>query len=222
MKSNPNIQEYMEGGQIDNSSEIIDVTINEKVYHLLHLVSEEEKENGLMEITSLLDNEGALFDYSDSPEPELSFWMKDTHIPLLICFINEEGKVISTHKGVPDTEDLITESSEFIAYVIEVNEGENINPGDQTSLGMEEEPDDFDAYPELKVNKLVIYGSDGQPQGYLQGGERIFSRIATRKIIAKAKKAYSTKDDKDYKALGRFIFKEMHAQDNRSPEYIEN
>ena len=215
-------KKYMEGGQIDNSSEIIDVTINEKVYHLLHLVSEEEKENGLMEITSLLDDEGALFDYSDSPEPELSFWMKDTHIPLLICFINEEGKVISTHKGIPDTEDLITESSEFIAYVIEVNEGENINPGDQTSLGTEEEPDDFNAYPELKVNKLVIYGSDGQPQGYLQGGERIFSRIATRKIIAKAKKAYSTKDDKDYKALGRFIFKEMHAQDNRSPEYIEN
>lgn len=216
------VRGYAKGGQIDNSLGIVDVTINDKVYHLIHLVSDDEKENGLMEVTSLDDDEGALFDYSNSPEPELSFWMKNTHIPLLICFINEEGKVISVHEGVPDTEDPIEESSEFISYVIEVNSGENIKPGDQTSLGSEEEQDDFEAYPDLKVNKLVIYGSDGQPQGYLQGGERIFSRIATRKIIAKAKKAYSTKEDKDYKALGRFIFKEMRAQDNREPEYIEN
>lgn len=38
----------------------------------------------------------------------------------------------------------------------------------------------------------------------------------------KAKKAYASKEDKDYKALGRYIFKEMDAQDNRPAEYVDN
>ena len=38
----------------------------------------------------------------------------------------------------------------------------------------------------------------------------------------KTKCAYVSKEDKDYKSLGRYIFKEMDAQDNRDPEYVEN
>lgn len=51
----------------------IDVTINGKVYHLLHLISEEEKERGLMDVESMDDDEGALFDYSDNPQEALDF-----------------------------------------------------------------------------------------------------------------------------------------------------
>lgn len=155
--------------------------------------------------------------------------MKDTTIPLLICFVNENGKVISVHQGTPMSEEPITESSEFVAYVIEVDVNENIHPGDQTSLGMKEELDEDeedeneeDEHPELGVNKLYVYGSDGNVQATLQGGERIFSRKSTAVIIRKAKRAYVSKEDKDYKALGRYIFKEMDAQDNRDPEYVEN
>ena len=154
--------------------------------------------------------------------------MKDTTIPLLICFINENGNVISVHEGQPLSEEMITESSEFIAYVIEVGVQEEINPGDQTSLGNqnineeEEDEDEEDIHPELNVNRLYVYGSDGEVQAELQGGERIFSRKSSKVIIAKAKRAYVSKEDKDYKSLGRYIFKEMDAQDNRDPEYINN
>ena len=151
--------------------------------------------------------------------------MKDTTIPLLICFINEDGKVISVHKGKPLSEEMITESSEFIAYVIEVGIYEKINPGDQTSLGSknineetEEIEDEEDIHPELNVNRLYVYGSDGEVQAELQGGERIFSRKSSKVIISKSKRAYVSKEDKDYKSLGRYIFKEMDAQDNRDPE----
>lgn len=140
--------------------------------------------------------------------------MKDTTIPLLICFINEDGEVISVHKGEPLSEEPITESSEFVAYVIEVNVDENIKEGDQTSLGQE------DNYPDVEVNRLYIYGSDGNVQATLQGGERIFSRKSSKVIIKKAKKAYMSKEDKDYKALGRYVFKEMKAQDERPAEYV--
>lgn len=181
-----------------------------------------------MNVEELDPQEGALFDYSDEPQAELSFWMKDTTIPLLICFVNESGKVISVHKGKPLSEEMITESSEFVAYVIEVGIYEKINPGDQTSLGNQnineeiEDEDEEDIYPELNVNRLYVYGSDGEVQAELQGGERIFSRKSSKVIISKAKRAYLSKEDKDYKALGRYIFKEMDAQDNRDPEYVQN
>ena len=222
-------RKYAEGGQFEEIDGFVDIDINGITYHLLHLVTEEQKERGLMDVEELDEHEGALFDYSDEPQAEISFWMKDTTIPLLICFINENGKVISVHQGTPMSEELITESSEFVAYVIEVDANENIHPGDQTSLGMKEETDEDeedengeDEHPELGVNKLYVYGSDGNIQATLQGGERIFSRKSTKVIIRKAKRAYISKDDKDYKALGRYIFKEMDAQDNRDPEYVEN
>ena len=222
-----NERKYAEGGQFEEIDGFVNIDINGTTYHLLHLITEEQKERGLMDVEELDKHEGALFDYSDEPQAEISFWMKDTTIPLLICFINENGKVISVHQGTPMSEELITESSEFVAYVIEVDVNENIRPGDQTSLGtkedIDEEDDDLeDEHPELGINKLYVYGSDGSIQATLQGGERIFSRKSTKVIIKKAKKAYISKEDKDYKALGRYIFKEMDAQDNRDPEYVEN
>jgi len=41
----------------------------------------------------------------------------------------------------------------------------------------------------------------------LESGERIVSRRETKVIIKKALKANSSKEDKDYKALGKYIFK---------------
>ena len=212
--SNEHIDSFAEGGQFDTSDNWIEVQIGDKIYNLLVAKTDDEKEIGLMNVESMESNEGMLFDYSDEPQPEVSFWMKDTSIPLKICFVNEDGIIISVHDAEPFSEELITESSEFVAYVIEVNQGENIKAGDETSLG---ETDN----PELEVNKLYVYGPDGDIQAELLGGERIFSRISSRVIIRKAKKAFLSKDDKDYKALGRYIFKEMDAQDNRKPQYTE-
>jgi hypothetical protein len=41
----------------------------------------------------------------------------------------------------------------------------------------------------------------------LWGGERIVSRRETKVLIAKAFRARESHNDKDYKALGRYIFK---------------
>lgn len=151
--------------------------------------------------------------------------MKDTEIPLDIIFINQDGKVISVKQGEPNSEEFITEDSEFVSCVIELNINSGVKAGDKTDLFEElneEDDEDIDEYPELSVNRLYVYGSDGNVQAELQGGERIFSRKSSVVIIRKAKKAYASKDDKDYKALGRYVFKEMDAQDNRGPEYVEN
>lgn len=157
--------------------------------------------------------------------------MKDTTIPLNILFINKEGVVISSHDGEPLSEELITEDSEPVYWVIELNQSEQIPQGTYTDLALRDEPDDEpkeedddaeDEHPELNVNKLYIYGSDGQVQGEIEAGTRIFSRKSTKVLIRRAKKAYLSKSDADYKALGRYIFNEIKAQDNREPEYVNN
>ena len=209
-----------------NNETWIEVQIGDKIYNLLVATTEEEKERGLMGIEELPENEGMLFDYSDEPQAELSFWMKNVDIPLDIIFVNQDGIVISVKQGVPNSEEYITESSEFISCVIELNANSGVKSGDKTDLFEEldniEEEDEEDTHPELGINRLYVYGSDGSIQAELQGGERIFSRKSTKRIIVLAKKAYASKEDKDYKALGRYIFKEMDAQDNREPEYVDN
>ena len=224
------IKTFGEGGQFESDLDMVPVVINNKTYNLLYLYSEEEKQRGLQNVEDMADNVGALFDYSDDPQNDLSFWMKDTTIALRILFINKDGVVISAHNGEPLSEKLITEESEPIYFVIELNQSEQVPQGAYTNLTIHDEPDaepeddddesEEDEHPEVKVNKLYIYGSDGNVQAEIASGCRIFSRKSTAVIIRKAKKAYLSKLDKDYKSLGRYVFNEIKAQDNRPAEYV--
>lgn len=193
------------------------VKINNNEYELLVAKTEEEKETGLQQVENMSDNEGMLFDYRDDPQEECIFWMKDTTIPLDIIFVDDNNEVISVVEGEPESLDQIVENN--VSMVIELNVKSGVKAGDIVVL-----PDDFDetAHPELEPNKIYIIGSDGKPQGEIVGGERIFSRICTRKIIKAAKKAFFSREDKDYKKLGKIVFDELNAQDSRKPEYVEN
>jgi len=41
-------------------------------------------------------------------------------------------------------------------------------------------------------------------------------------LIKKALKANASKEDKDYKALGKYIFKVLKGQDERPAEYVQS
>lgn len=147
--------------------------------------------------------------------------MKDTTIPLDIIFVSEEDEVIDVLNGTPESELLLTckaPGKHYIKYVIELNAKSEVKKGDDVEF------DSFDesAYPNLEPNKMYVIGSDGEIQAELEGGERIFSRISTRKILAAAKRAFVSKLDKDYKKLGKIVFTELSAQDSRDPEYVES
>lgn len=191
-----------EGGTVKDMTEI---KINNKIYTVEKAVSEKEKRAGLSNRESLGVSEGMLFIY-DEPQ-DVSFWMKDTKIPLDIVFIDEDDEVISVKHGTPMSEDAITESN--VQYVLEVNANSDIKAGDEV---------DF----EDELPKMKILAPDGSVQLELEGGERIVSRRETKILIKKAKKAQQSKDDKDYKALGRYIFKVFNKQDNRDPEYVNS
>ena len=69
---------------------------------------------------------------------------------------------------------------------------------------------------------MKVLAQDGSDQYELWGGERIFSRKNTKVLIRKAKKANLSQEDKDYKALGKYMFKCIKIQDTREPEYVQS
>lgn len=189
---------------------MISIEIGDRTYKVREAKTEEEKEKGLQGVTELPEDEGMLF-YFNPPE-DVSMWMKGTLIPLDIIFINKDKEVVYVGEGIPNSESLITVSD--TAYVLEVNQNSGVEEGDE--LDLEDDEDDNDTPPVMKV-----LAQDGSTQMDLWGGERIFSRKNTVILIKKAKKAASTNDEKDYKALGRYMFKCIKGQDDRPTEYVE-
>lgn len=186
------------------------IKVNNKEFNVEVAKTDEEKEKGLSNIYYLSDDEGMLFIY-DEPQ-EVSFWMKDTFIPLDIIFINDEEEVISVHKGVPEDETPITEDN--VLYVLEVSQGSGIKPGDELDF-------DEDQKDQVTNQKMLVLDENGDVQMELDGGERIFSRKNTKILIKFALKAYKTKQDKDYKTVGKKLFKFLDIQESNNPEYVE-
>jgi len=196
--------------------EKIKIKINNKIYNVFAARDEDEREQGLQNVDRLEDDEGCLFFYS-SPE-DVSYWMRNTNIPLDIIFIDKNKEVISVKEGIPNSLDYISENN--VKYVLELNRNSGVEVGDILKVLKN---DDFSEDEELDLdpNKLYIIGPDGKPQGELLGGERIFSRVSTATILRKAKRAFDSKKDGDYRSLGKYVFNEMDAQDSRKPEYVQ-
>lgn len=185
---------------------MVQVELGNKKYSLREAKTEEEKRTGLQNIEKLSDNEGMVF-YFDSPQT-VSFWMKDTKIPLDIIFIDDDQEVINVIQGQPEDDTLLKEDN--VKYVIELNANSGVEIGDE--LEFEDEPNYV----------MKVLAPDGSTQFQLQGGERIVSRRETKILIKKAKKAEMEQTDSAYKSLGKYLFKVFNKQDNRKPEYVKS
>lgn len=189
------------------------VTVEDKEYNVKVAKSDEDKIRGLQGVQNLPENEGMLFIY-DEPQT-VGFWMVDTDIPLDIIFINDDEEVISVYQGEPNDRTIAEEDN--VKYVLEVNQGSGIQEGDDVDIEDDEES--------LGSSKMLVIGPDGNTQMTLEGGERIFRRSFTKQIVEWSRKAYNEKDEerriKIYKRLGKKMFKELDAQDNRKPEYVK-
>ena len=78
------------------------------------------REIGLMHRKHLGKNEGMIFKFS---HPDcLSFWMKNTHIPLDIAFIRDNGEIFQISQMYP-LSTRTTNAKEACRYALEVNQG---------------------------------------------------------------------------------------------------
>ena len=113
-----------------------------KILKLEYATSSEQKKQGLMHRDVLCADCGMLFVF-DNPD-YLSFWMKNTLIPLDITFISANGTVINTEQA--KTEPNSKDDSQYPSYaakepalfVLETNQGwikkQNIKNGDKLDL----------------------------------------------------------------------------------------
>lgn len=80
----------------------------------------ERRTHGLMLTNNLCDDCGMLFIFDKSEV--LSFWMKNTPLPLSIAFIKDNGAVDSIHDMSPQALDSHTSLSP-VRYAIEMKQG---------------------------------------------------------------------------------------------------
>lgn len=97
--------------------------------------TERERAIGLMNRKSLKEDHGMLFVYDH--DEKLSFWMKNTSIPLSIAFISKEGTIRELADMTPFSVKTI-DSRHSVRYALEVNQGTfgklGIQVGDKVEL----------------------------------------------------------------------------------------
>jgi uncharacterized protein len=96
-----------------------------------------ERARGLMFRTALAENRGMLFVHE--AEQKLSFWMKNTRIPLSIAFIDSEGRIVDIQDMRPlDDDPPHYVSAKPAQYALEVNQGffeeRGVKVGDRAEL----------------------------------------------------------------------------------------
>lgn len=189
------------------------VNIGDKSYICDLLTTDLERQRGLMNVEYLAPDRGALFEFEEEGTQE--FWMKNTPLELTQISINDDDEVEYVYQAIPNDETLIPFHN--CKYLLEVNRTTEIQKGDEFEI---DDSDDLNKYV------MKVLAPDGSTQMNLQGGERIFSRISTKKMIKQAKKANSVRDNEDLfekacRKLGKICLKELYAQNHRDQEYVQ-
>ncbi len=175
-------------------------------YDIFIAKSEEQKKQGLQNFKYLPTDEGMLFVINEENPVETFFHMHNVPFPLDLIFMDDEFKVLDVKRGNPEDDRIEGKAS----YVLEINANSGVKEGDEAEL------DDENTHNYV----MKVLSPNGTTQMNLEGGERIVSRRETLVLIKKAFKANESKEDKDYKALGKYIFKVLKGQDSRKPEYV--
>ena len=190
--------------------------IKKKVFTCLVAKTAEERKEGYSgETDAPKENECMLFVF---PEPgSHQMWIAGTDTALDIVFLNDDLKILEILTGKPDSEDLLG-SSEDVSYVIEFGAGVCETIGLKVGNSISTIPEDS-----LKPDTTEQYGgfvldADGNTQMRIKGGERIFSRKSTRKIVSQA---FACKTDKDFSKLARTTLQEILAQNERKSEFVK-
>jgi len=97
--------------------------------------TDEERALGLMFRKQLPDGQGMLFIFDR--DQQLSFWMKNTVIPLSIAFIASDGHILEIKDMQPNDINSV-KSSRSVRYALEVPQGwfgrVNVKPGDVVKI----------------------------------------------------------------------------------------
>lgn len=188
--------------RLDNNDYVVDVA-----------VTEEEKRQGLKGRDSLPSKTGMLFLYQGTVD--VDFTMQDVSFDIVIVLLDEMFQVVGYYNA--EANDPEPFPCQGVHAVLELPAKTNIK---------------LDSFMQIKeklydTGTMVVMDSNGEVQMTLKGGERIFSRKATKHLLDLVKKANQLKDSDPrkndiYVDIGLFMFQEFNDQDNRDPEYVSS
>ncbi len=96
----------------------------------------ESRRTGLMNRKTMPENHGMLFVFDS--DQRLSFWMKNTLIPLSIAYISVDGEIMEIYDMKPESLRPV-ESVASVRFALEMNKGwfdsNGIEPGDLVDFG---------------------------------------------------------------------------------------
>ena len=191
------------------------IKIGNKEFEVEVSGSEQESAIGLSQTDSLPKKAGFAMKFDVSQSIPITVQGMNFPIDIIFSLNGQVTKVVTAQPGDPD---IITKGPSDL--IVEVNAGEasTIKPKDViVFVGKKNE----DGTVEMAEGGIEVVGGrqvldeNGKNQMNLKGGERIFSRVSTRKMYELAKA-------KEYKKLGRYIIKEVWKQDERPVEYAAN
>lgn len=112
-----------------------DIMIGNGILHSKIACSNQEKSTGLMNITSIPNNEGMIFVFDKVDYHQ--FWMKNTLLPLSIAFVDENWKITDIKDMQPNDLTPVFPKKPSL-YAVETNIGwfsqHNVKIGDQIKL----------------------------------------------------------------------------------------
>lgn len=117
------------------STEPLDIVTSSGVRHFTVEIADTDatRERGLMFRKRMPANRGMLFDFG-TPQ-SVTFWMKNTLIPLDMVFIGEDGRVVSIARDAKPMSEALIPSGGPILGVLELRGGRageiGVKPGDK-------------------------------------------------------------------------------------------
>ncbi len=187
------------------------ITIGDKEFDVEVVDTPEAMRIGLSDRKKLEFGTGMIFVYEHPTSGYFTMYKTDQDLDII--FIDEDNEVISVQRGKAFSNKKY--QCDGFKYVLETTPKSGVQPGDE----MDE--DDAEQDYGLVSPKMFVLNSNGDVQMTLSGGERIFSRIFSRKLVKAALQAYREETDASYQKVAKMVFKEIKAQDEREPEYVD-
>ena len=115
-----------------NSLQTVNIKIEDRTFALEVANNPLSRSRGLSKRQSLCPTCGMIFVYQK--EGVYPFWMKNTHFPLDIIWLDKKGKIVDIKQGQPENPSLL-ENSTPARYIIELNQNIiNLSVGDIINL----------------------------------------------------------------------------------------
>jgi uncharacterized protein len=113
------------------------IKVGDRPVQMRLAVQSHEQQRGLMHVKQMPEDEGMLFVYT-APQ-QMSFWMRNTDLPLDIGYFDAGGVLREIYPMYPHVEDPVRSRREDLHFALEMNQGwfarHEVKPGAQLDLG---------------------------------------------------------------------------------------